>query len=93
MIKSFADKSTEEFWKTGKNKKIPSTIRKRAYRKLQLLHAAAELEFLKAPPSNRPEKLSGDRKGFYSVRINQQFRIVFSWKNGHAENVEIVDYH
>lgn len=93
MIKSFADKKTEVFWKTGKNSKIPSTIRKRAYRKLQLLHAATTVEFLRVPPSNHLEKLSGDRKGAYSIRINQQFRMVFVWKQGHAENVEIVDYH
>ena len=93
MIKSFADKRTEVFWHTGKNTKIPSTIHKRAYRKLQLLHAATTIEFLRVPPSNHLEKLSGDRKGAYSIRINQQFRIVFTWKQGHAENVEIVDYH
>lgn len=93
MIKSFADKNTEIFWKTGKNPKIPATIRKRAYRKLQLLHAATNIEFLRVPPSNHLEKLSGDRKGAHSIRINQQFRIVFTWKQDHAENVEIVDYH
>ena len=93
MIKSFADKRTEAFWNTGKNTKTPSTIHKRAYRKLQLLHAAAAIEFLRMPPSNHLEKLSGDRKGAYSIRINQQFRIVFTWKQGNAENVEIVDYH
>lgn len=93
MIISFADKKSEEFWITGKHKKIPSDIQKRAYRKLQMLHAATELEFLKLPPSNHLEKLSGDRKGHYSIRINQQFRIVFIWKDGNAENVEIVDYH
>jgi len=93
MIKSFADKKAEAFWNTGKTNKIPSTIRKRAYRKLQLLHAATTLGFLRVPPSNHLEKLSGDRKGTYSIRINQQFRIVFMWKQGHAKNVEIVDYH
>ena len=93
MIKSFADKKTEVFWKTGKSPKIPPTIRKRAYRKLQLLHAATTIEFLRVPPSNHLEKMSGDRKGMYSIRVNKQFRIVFVWKQGHAENVEIVDYH
>jgi len=93
MIKSFADKKTEIFWTTGKNPKIPSTLRKRAYRKLQLLHAATTVEFLRVPPSNHLEALSGDRKGSYSIRINHQFRIVFTWKDGHAEDVEIVDYH
>lgn len=93
MIKGFADKKTELFWNTGKSSKIPSTIRKRAYRKLQLLHAATTIDFLRVPPSNHLEKLSGDRRGSYSIRINQQFRIVFVWKQGHAENVEIVDYH
>ena len=93
MIKSFADNKTEIFWKTGKNPKIPATIRKRAFRKLQLVHAATTLDFLRVPPSNNLEKLSGDRKGAYSIRINQQFRIVFTWKQGHAEIVEIVNYH
>ena len=93
MIRSFADKNTEEFWNTGKSSKIPPNIRKRAYRKLQLLHAATTVEFLRIPPSNHLEKLSGARKGTYSIRINKQFRIVFVWRQGHAENVEIVDYH
>lgn len=93
MIISFANKETEAFWLTGKNKRIPSTLRKRAYRKLQLLHATTSIEFLRIPPSNHLEKLSGDRKNLYSIRINQQFRIVFKWKQGHAEHVEIVDYH
>jgi proteic killer suppression protein len=93
MIRGFADKKTEIFWNTGKNPKIPPTIRKRAYRKLQLMHAATTLEFLRVPPSNHLEKLSGDREGAYSIRINQQFRLVFTWKDGHADDVEIVDYH
>jgi len=93
MIRSFSDKRTEVFWNTGQNTKIPSSIHKRAYRKLQLLHAATSIEFLKVPPSNHLEKLLGDRKGAYSIRINQQFRIVFTWTQGNAENVEIVDYH
>ena len=93
MIRSFADKKTEAFWNSGKSSKIPVAIRKTAYRKLQLLNAATTIEFLRVPPSNHLEKLLGDRKGAYSIRINKQFRIVFTWKQGHAENVEIVDYH
>ncbi|MGB0720001.1 MAG: type II toxin-antitoxin system RelE/ParE family toxin [Bdellovibrionales bacterium] len=93
MIISFGDKKTESFWQTGRSAKIPPSLKKRAYRKLQLVHAAADLEFLRVPPSHHLEKLSGDLKGFCSIRINQQFRIIFEWKGGHAHNVQIVDYH
>ncbi|MDH5552201.1 MAG: type II toxin-antitoxin system RelE/ParE family toxin [Nitrosomonas sp.] len=93
MITGFANKDTEIFWATGNSKKIPSTIRRRAYRKLQLLHAATNIDFLRIPPSNHLEKLSGNRKDLYSIRINQQFRIVFAWKQSHATQVEIIDYH
>lgn len=93
MIKSFGDKTTQAFWEKGTHRRIPPDIAKRAYRKLQLVHAAADLEFLRIPPSNHLEKLSGDLKEFHSIRINLQFRILFRWQDGHAEDVEIIDYH
>ena len=64
-----------------------------AMRKLQQIHAATSLEFLRIPPSNRLEKLSGDREGQWSIRINDQWRVCFEWQDGHARRVEIVDYH
>jgi toxin HigB-1 len=68
-------------------------IRAQAERKLLLLDAAASLDFLRAPPGNRLEKLSGDRAGWWSIRINDQWRVCFRWEDGNAWNVEIVDYH
>ena len=64
-----------------------------AMRKLQQIHAATSLEFLRIPPNNRLEKLSGDREGQWSIRINDQWRVCFEWQDGHARGVEIVDYH
>ena len=64
-----------------------------AMRKLQQIHAATSLEFLRIPPNNRLEKLSGDREGKWSIRINDQWRVCFEWQDGHARRVEIVDYH
>jgi proteic killer suppression protein len=64
-----------------------------AMRKLQQIHAATSLEFLRIPPNNRLEKLSGDREGQWSIRINDQWRVCFEWQDGHARRVEIVDYH
>lgn len=92
MIKDFADKDAENFWLTGISA-LPPDIRKRAYRKLQQLHAAKTLDFLRVPPGNELEKLIGDRKGFYSIRINRRWRICFKWDNGNVSSVEIVDYH
>ena len=88
---SFADKETERFWLTGRSRRFQG-VAKQAYRKLQMLHAAAKLDDLRIPPANRLEALSGNRKGQYSIRINRQWRICFNWQDG-AENVEIVDYH
>ena len=91
MIKSFADKETEKFWQTGKSRRY-ANLDKAAYRKLQILHAASDLNDLRVPPANRLEALKGDRKAQHSIRINKQFRICFTWQDG-AENVEITDYH
>ena len=93
MIVSFADKETEQFWHTGKSRKIPADVQPRAFRKLQLLDAATELEFLRIPPSNQLEKLLGDRKQSYSIRVNRQWRICFVWRDNEAHAVEFLDYH
>ena len=93
MIKSFSDKESEQFYVTGKSRKIPSTIHKVALRKLDYLNSAFELDDLKVPPANRLEKLSGDLKGFYSIRINKQYRVIFKFENNNAYEVKITDYH
>lgn len=93
MIKSFRDSYTEQVFKRQFAKKLPRDIQQRAFMKLNALDAAARLEDLRLPPSNRLEALKGDRKGEYSVRINDQWRICFLWREGHAERVEIVDCH
>ncbi|HKN16055.1 MAG TPA: type II toxin-antitoxin system RelE/ParE family toxin [Candidatus Sulfotelmatobacter sp.] len=94
MIKSFADKNTKEFWDTGKSQGMPpASLRNIAKRKLAALHAATNLEDLRIPPGNRLEELRGDRNGQHSIRINEQFRLCFVWRNGDAYDVEITDYH
>ena len=93
MIKSFADKESERFYETGKSRKIPSTIHKTALRKLDYLNAAYVLEDLRVPPGNMLESLERELKGTYSIRINKQYRIVFSFENGDAYDVVITDYH
>lgn len=93
MIKSFADKETEKIFHRNYSKKIPEDIQRRAYRKLLQIDLMKELEELRSPPGNRLEKLKGDREGKHSIRINQQWRICFEWKDGDAFNVEITDYH
>lgn len=93
MIKSFACKETEKIWLGKYSQKLPNDIQERALRKLRQLDASISFNDLKLPPSNRLESLSGDRKGQYSIRINQQWRLCFRWENGTAFDVEIVDYH
>lgn len=93
MIKSFSDKETEQFYVTGKSKKIPATIHKVALRKLDYLNSTFVLDDLKIPPANRLEKLSGDLDGFYSIRINKQYRLVFKFEENNAYEVYITDYH
>lgn len=92
MIKSFQDKHTEQF-NDGDHVARFEAVHKVALRKLDMLAAAHSLEDLRQPPNNRLEALKGDRRGQYSIRINDQFRICFEWRDGHAFNVEIVDYH
>ena len=93
MIKSFRSKETEQLFHRQSVRKLPIAIQRNALKKLLILDAAESLEDLRIPPANRLEKLSGDRQGQYSIRINQQWRICFEWNQGNAYNVEIVDYH
>jgi proteic killer suppression protein len=93
MIKSFACKETKKLFNREFSRKLPQDIQRVARRKLEILDAAEVLQDLRIPPSNRLEKLSGDRKGQHSIRINDQWRICFEWRRGDAYNVEIADYH
>ncbi len=93
MIKSFADKETEKLFQGGKSKAVPPQIRERALSKLLILNAATNVEDLRIPPGNRLEKLRGGREGQWSIRVNQQYRVCFSFEGGDAQDVEITDYH
>jgi len=94
VIKSFADSETQRFWTTGKSrKKPPSDLRRVALRKLFMIDSAGSLADLSVLPGNRLEALKGNRVGKHSIRINDQFRICFVWREGHAYDVEITDYH
>jgi len=93
MIRSFKCAETEKIWNQLFSKKFPVSIQRVALRKLFMIHRAGELGDLKVPPANRLEKLKGDRKGRYSIRINDQFRICFTWRNSDAYDVHITDYH
>jgi proteic killer suppression protein len=93
VIRSFADVETELIWSGRRSRRLPPDIQDTALRKLRLLNAAKRLEDMAVPPGNRLEALSGDRKGEHSIRINQQWRICFRWREGGAEDVEICDYH
>jgi proteic killer suppression protein len=93
MIKSFKCRETERIYQGRFSRRLPRDIQRLAARKLEMLSAASQLKSLRIPPSNRLEKLKGDRSGQHSVRINNQWRICFIWKNGDAHDVEIVDYH
>lgn len=93
MIRSFADPETERLFNRERVKKLPASIHRVALRKLRMLHRAKTLQDLRVPPGNRLEALKGDRKGQYSIRVNEQFRICFTWRAGDAFDAEIVDYH
>jgi proteic killer suppression protein len=93
LIVNFKDRETEILWETGKSRRLPASIRNVAGKKLAIVDAAVELLELLAPPGNRLEKLTGSRAGQYSIRVNDQYRVCFVWKNGNAHDVEIVDYH
>jgi proteic killer suppression protein len=93
MIKRFKCKETEKLFAGRFSSKLPQTIQRTAAIKLKMINAATRLETLRIPPSNNLEVLQRERKGQYSIRINEQWRICFVWKNGDAFDVEIVDYH
>ena len=93
MIKSFCSKEVEKIFNRKRSKKLPQNIQKTALRKLWMIDAASGINDLRVPPANHLEKLSGKRKGQYSIRINKQWRICFNWRHGNAHNIEIVDYH
>lgn len=92
MIRSFGDKRTEALFADQLVREFQG-IARRAKRKLEALNAAGRLEDLKVPPSNRLEKLKGDLKDFHSIRVNDQWRVIFKWRAGDAQEVRIVDYH
>lgn len=96
MIVSFANKLAEDLFEDKKSKEVrsfPNELHRAARRKILYLHDAAELVDLKVPPGNKLEALKGDRAGYHSIRINNQWRIVFRWNNGNAEDVSVEDYH
>lgn len=93
VIRSFRDKDTEAIWQRDYVKKLSPELSRLTYNKLVLINAAENINDLRVPPGNRLEKLAGDRAGQYSVRVNNQWRLCFTWSAGGAANVELVDYH
>lgn len=93
MLMSFGDKDTKKIWEGERVKAFSTEIQETARRKLRMLNNSQDLNDLLIPPSNRLEKLKGNLKAYYAIRINNQWRIIFKWNNGHAEDVKIIDYH
>ena len=93
MIISFGNSETEQVWLGNRVKKLPVEIQNIGRRKLRMLNNSVDIADLRTPPANRLEKLSGKLKEFYSIRINDQWRIIFKWNSGNAYAVEIIDYH
>lgn len=93
MIISFKTRETEKIWEGERVKKLPFEIQELARRKLRMINNSVNISDLRIPPANRLEKLSGRYNGYYSIRVNDKWRIIFQWKNSNAENVEIIDYH
>jgi proteic killer suppression protein len=93
MIKSFRDKETERVFLRVRSRKFSGVLGRAALKKLLIIDAADSVQDLRSPPGNCLERLSGDRKGQYSIRVNDQWRICFQWSQGHAVGIEIVDYH
>jgi toxin HigB-1 len=93
MIVSFRDKETERLWQSGKSRRFPSDVQLGAFKKLAILNAAVAIDTLKVPPGNQLEALRGDRFGQHSIRINDQYRVCFVWREGNAFEVEVFDYH
>jgi len=93
MIKEFGDKESVKIWNGIRSKKLPNEIQNVARRKLRMLNNAQDVTDLRIPPANRLEKLKGNLEDYYSIRINNQWRIIFQWINNDAYDVKIVDYH
>lgn len=93
MIRSFANKETQKIWEGVRVKWLSVALQEVARRKLRMLNSSHSLLDLQIPPSNRLEKLKGDLRGYFSIRVNDQWRIIFKWENGKAENVTLIDYH
>jgi proteic killer suppression protein len=93
MIRVFKDKEAEKIFKRERSRKLPDDLQRIALRKLRMLNRSTSINDLRVPPANRLEKLKGDRTGQHSIRINEQWRICFIWRNNDAFDVEIVDYH
>ena len=93
MIVSFGDKTTQKIWDGEWVKGFSTDIQETARRKLRMLNNSFDVKDLMIPPSNRLEKLKGNLKDFYSIRVNDQWRLIFKWENGNAFNVELIDYH
>ena len=93
MIISFGNNETEQVWLGNRGKKLPIEIQNIGRRKLRMLNNSVNIADFRIPPANRLEKLSGNLKDFYSIRINNQWRIIFKWNTGNASEVEMIDYH
>ena len=93
MILSFGDKDTEQIWNGTWVKRLPNEIQETGRRKLRMLNNSQNIQDLRIPPANRLEKLKGDLQDYYSIRINDQWRVIFKWEDGSASEVSIVDYH
>jgi proteic killer suppression protein len=93
MIASFRDKETEGLWGSGKSQRLAADLGRRAFKKLAILNASVTLDNLRVPPGNHLEALRGKRAGQHSIRINDQYRVCFVWRDGNAFDVEITDYH
>jgi proteic killer suppression protein len=93
VIRNFADKEAVKIWDGTPSRRLPADLQTIARRKLRMLNNAENLNDLRVPPANRLEALKGDRRGRYSIRINDQWRICFRWADGDAHDVQIVDYH
>ncbi len=93
MLTSFGNKDTQKIWEGERVKGLPTEVQEIARRKLRMLNNSQNLTDLMIPPSNRLEKLKGTLKNFYSIRVNDQWRIIFKWNHGNADEVELIDYH
>ena len=93
MIRTFKDKEAQKIFRRERSRKLPEDLLRPALRKLRMLNRAVSLNDLRIPPANRLEKLTGDRTGQYSIRVNDQWRVCFRWQATDAYDVEIVDYH